>query len=440
MFDEGLSRLAAVDEKITQARGLFTELEDLKLMDDIRSNLDVYRKNLLQLSDSVKKLADIAPARLVAANQLTGAMDNVQDSGLKTTTTVAGTTHDSLTLASQTVLIGLAAAIVLGVTLAVVITRSITKPINRIINALTVGSAQTSSAAYQVSSSSQTLAQGASEQAASLEETSASLEEMSGMTGKNADSARQATAISAETKAAADQGNSAMAKMSDAIDGIEKAALETAKIVKTIDEIAFQTNLLALNAAVEAARAGESGKGFAVVAEEVRNLAIRSAEAAKTTSSLIEGSVAKAKNGVLITQEVGNCLIGIQSSVAKVNSLISEIAAASVEQSQGIGQVNQAVQQMDKVTQGNAAASEESAAAAEQLSSQSEQLASLVDDLTLLITGQKGVRASSPVSKKPAPRPSMGQRTAPVAKDENAPISPAPGTEHEDFANLPVNA
>jgi len=219
------------------------------------------------------------------------------------------------------------------------------------------------------------------------------------MTKKNADSAHQASLLSSEAKTVADKGNAAMVKMSTAIAEIQKSASDTAKIIKTIDEIAFQTNLLALNAAVEAARAGEAGKGFAVVAEEVRNLAMRSAEAAKNTAALIEGSVQNAKNGVVIADEVGKSLSEIQHSSEKVNALISEIAAASAEQSQGIGQVNQAVQQMDKVTQSNAAAAEECAAAAEELSGQSEQMRGVVIDLQELVGGTRAVSNEAPARK-----------------------------------------
>ena len=185
-----------------------------------------------------------------------------------------------------------------------------------------------------------------------------------------------------------------------AIEHIEKSAAETAKIIKVIDEIAFQTNLLALNAAVEAARAGEAGKGFAVVAEEVRNLAMRSAEAAKNTAGLIEGSVGNARNGVTIAGEVGKSLEGITDRRStKVNTLIAEIAAASKEQSTGIMQVNGSVGQMDKVTQANAAAAEESAAAAEELSSQAATLNEIVGDLLTMVGGSK--TAKKPVRAEP---------------------------------------
>ncbi len=273
------------------------------------------------------------------------------------------------------------------VALAIFITRSITVPINKIIAGLTDGAAQVTSAAGQVSGASQSLAEGATEQAAGLEETSSSLEEMASMTKQNADNAQQANTLAAEARKAADSGNDAMTRMNEAIQDIQKSSDETAKIIKVIDEIAFQTNLLALNAAVEAARAGEAGKGFAVVAEEVRNLAMRSAEAAKNTSELIEDSVKNSKNGVDIAEEVGKTLGTIVEGIGKTSELVGEIAAASQEQAQGIEQVNTAVNQMDKVTQANAANAEESASASEELSAQAETMDGIVQQLSTLIGG-----------------------------------------------------
>jgi methyl-accepting chemotaxis protein len=287
-------------------------------------------------------------------------------------------------------------AVALVVVAAVVqlIARSITRPLRAVATELGEGAERVASASNQIASTGKSLAQNASEQAASLEETTSALEEMSSMTRQNAGTAAAANGLSAEAKAAADRCNAAMQKMGAAIREIEKSAGETAKIVRVIDEIAFQTNLLALNAAVEAARAGEAGKGFAVVAEEVRNLAMRSAEAAKNTAALIEGSVQNAKSGVAISADVAKTLDEITAGVAKVNQLISEIATASHEQSQGIGQVNTAVQQMDKVTQSNAANAEESASASEELSTQAATLTTIVARLRTQVDGARSTAAS----------------------------------------------
>ena len=231
------------------------------------------------------------------------------------------------------------------------------------------------------------MAEGSSEQASNLEETSSSLEEMASMTKQNADNAKEADSSMKESGKMVEGGVEAMTRMSSAIDKIKTSADQTAKIIKTIDEIAFQTNLLALNAAVEAARAGEAGKGFAVVAEEVRSLAQRSAEAARDTADLIEGSQKDASSGVNVADEVAKSFDAIHVNTGKVGTLVAEISAASKEQSQGIEQVNNAVTEMDRVVQSNAASAEESASAAEELSSQAMALNSMVMTLTRIVSG-----------------------------------------------------
>ena len=186
------------------------------------------------------------------------------------------------------------------------------------------------------------------------------------MIAQNAENAQQASSLSEESQNNADKGASEMQAMNEAMDSIKESSEQISKVIKVIDEIAFQTNLLALNAAVEAARAGEHGKGFAVVAEEVRSLALRSAEAAQETAAMIEQSVERANNGVSIAGRVGDALSGIVDSSRKVNTLLTEIASASHEQSEGIDQVNKGVAELDKVTQRNAGNSEELASGAEE--------------------------------------------------------------------------
>lgn len=277
---------------------------------------------------------------------------------------------------------------VTGILIAFFLGRAITKPMNRIINDLSSGAEQISSASEQVASASQSLAEGASEQASSLEETSSSMEEMSSMTRQNSENTKQANTLATNASDAADRGSASMTAMSEAMAGIKKSSDETAKIIKVIDEIAFQTNLLALNAAVEAARAGEAGKGFAVVAEEVRNLAMRSAEAAKNTSSLIAGSQRSADDGVKSANELMGVLGEITDGIKKVTDLMREVSAASDEQTQGIEQINSAVAQMDQVTQQNASIAEESSSAAEEMAAQAQQLQNVVMDLSEMVGGK----------------------------------------------------
>lgn len=278
-------------------------------------------------------------------------------------------------------------AIVIGALLSFFITRSIVGPINGVIGSMASGSEQVAAASEQLSSTSQQMSEGASEQASSLEEVSSSLEELSSMTKQNAGNSRQATSMANDASKATVLGIDKMGRMSDVINRIKSSSDETAKIVKTIDEIAMQTNLLALNAAVEAARAGEAGRGFAVVAEEVRNLAQRSADAAKNTANLIAESQKNAEDGVGASREVNEILEQIADKVKKVDLLIAEVSAASDEQSSGIEQINTAIAQMDTVTQQNAANSEESASASEELSSQAQQLNAMVEELTRIVRG-----------------------------------------------------
>ncbi|APG28663.1 chemotaxis protein [Syntrophotalea acetylenivorans] len=233
---------------------------------------------------------------------------------------------------------------------------------------------QIAAGSVQLAEGSQSLSQGATESAASLEQISASMTEMASQTKLSSDNADQANGLSNEAMSAATNGSELMAEMVTAMGAINNSGQDIAKIIKVIDEIAFQTNLLALNAAVEAARAGQHGKGFAVVAEEVRNLAARSAKAAKETEELIEDSVTKTRHGNEIAEKTAAALKGIVSGTTKVSDLVAEIAAASKEQSEGIGQVTEGLGQIDQVTQQSTANAEETAAAAEELSGQADHL------------------------------------------------------------------
>ncbi|MBL0937539.1 MAG: hypothetical protein IBJ03_01520 [Gemmatimonadaceae bacterium] len=248
-------------------------------------------------------------------------------------------------------------------------------------------STRVSVGAQQIAAGSDALAVGASEQAASLEEVSASLQESSGITQRNAEDSRTATRLMEETRSAADTGTQAMGRLSEAVRRIQESSSATAKIVRTIDEIAFQTNLLALNAAVEAARAGDAGRGFAVVAEEVRALALRSAQAAKQTADLIEGSVAATEAGVAITSDVSGELQRIASQVSAVDEVIKQIATASEDQAEGARQIATALEQMNSVTQQSAANSEEAAGAAQEMASEAERLRELVGAFVLEARG-----------------------------------------------------
>lgn len=292
------------------------------------------------------------------------------------------------------------------------VARSIAQPIARVADHILSAAQQTAAAAAQTSASSQELSKAASEQAATLEETSASLEEVSGATRSNAVNAQQAKTISNQTHQAATIGVTEMQAMKQAMNAITVSSNDISKIIKTIDEIAFQTNLLALNAAVEAARAGEAGMGFAVVAEEVRNLAQRSAEAAKETAAKIAEAIQRSERGVSISGKVGDALAQILEKAQSVDTLVGSIAAASDQQTSSIAQVNSAVSHMDQVTQGNAATAEETAAAAEELNAQSVAMREATAELQQLITGVRdpSVESSSeaePTNYPPPKRPAL---------------------------------
>ncbi len=284
------------------------------------------------------------------------------------------------------IIIGIS-TVVIGMIIAFFITRSTTKPINKIISGLETGADQLETAGGQVADSSHQMAEGATEQAASIEETSAVLQQISASTKQNADNTRDANSMVNEICVSANQSKEAMEKMGNVIQKIKSSSDETAKILKSIDEIAFQTNLLALNAAVEAARAGEAGKGFAVVAEEVRNLAQRSAEAARSTGKLIEESQNNSNEGVNTSTEVADVLSKVVEGIENVTTLINGVTSASEEQSNGIEQINDATRDMDKAIQGTAANAEQSAAASEELSGQAKELNSIVGQLAALVSG-----------------------------------------------------
>jgi methyl-accepting chemotaxis protein len=305
-----------------------------------------------------------------------------------------------------------------------------------IVGSVRLGADSVGSAARQISSGNDDLSQRTQEQASALEETASSMEEMTATVKQNADNARQASQLAVGAREQADRGGNVVGRAVSAMSEISDSSRRIADIIDVIDEIAFQTNLLALNAAVEAARAGEQGRGFAVVATEVRNLAQRSATAAKEIKDLIGDSVEKVKAGTVLVDESGKSLTEIVASVKRVADIVAEISAASEEQASGIDQVNTAVTQMDTTTQQNAALVEEAAAASKAMEQQAQLLVEKVSYFAVTGGGQQAAPSFTP-NISSAPRATVRQmptrkaaKPTPVSRPaSHAPMAKASGDD-----------
>ena len=288
---------------------------------------------------------------------------------------------------------------------ALFLARMISNPLLKAVNTISEANAEVINASDQIASSSTSLAEGSSEQASSVEEVSATLEESTALINQNSDNAREASLLAQDATDAASVGNEKVQALTVSMTNISESSQKISKIIKTIDEIAFQTNLLALNAAVEAARAGEHGLGFAVVAEEVKNLAGRSALAAKETAEIIESSIDQVKAGNVITEQTNEAFSGILGHIKKTADLISEISVSAKEQSEGMSQISSAMAQVDQVTQHNASTSEEAAAAAEELNAQANAMLDTVGEVGRMVGVDINSMAHSSQSSTRSARP-----------------------------------
>lgn len=326
---------------------------------------------------------------------------------------------------SKLVVAGCLSTIVISQFIAWLVTKNIEDSVKAVMGDLSETSVKLTSLSRELTTNSQRLAEGSSQQAASIQETSSTLEESSSMVHQTTQNTKEAEILARKTKEFANKGNGEMQDMLGLMEELKRSSAEISKIIKVIDEIAFQTNILSLNAAVEAARAGEAGKGFAVVAEEVRNLAQRSAQAAKDTARIIESNIDLSEKCLSITEVVSGSLVEINNESGKVNELLGEISTASQEQEIGIGQINKAISQMEHVLQANATTAQESARSAEQLVIYEDTLKGIMAQLDVLIDGssQIGARiAKLSTAKKPA---------APAKLAPARPAAPAPKTKVE---------
>jgi methyl-accepting chemotaxis protein/methyl-accepting chemotaxis protein-1 (serine sensor receptor) len=304
--------------------------------------------------------------------------------------------------------------------------RQMTGTLLETLSELRTGSAKLGVASTEIASNSQVLSEGASQQAASLEEISASIEEMTAMARRNGENSAEAAAMMTETSTQVMESNHVLQEMVASMDAIKLSSEKVAKIIKTIDEIAFQTNILALNAAVEAARAGEAGMGFAVVADEVRSLAQRSAEAAKGTAVLIEEAIASSNQGAQKLDQVAVVIRAITESASKVRNLVEEVSEASKQQTQGIDQVSKSVTQVSTVTQRAAASAEEGAASGQQLGGQSAAFEQMIIRLEALVhSGTADLRRPVMPARASQRRPPGGSPVVRSAKRAAPPLAAA---------------
>ncbi|MGE0084210.1 MAG: methyl-accepting chemotaxis protein [Desulfococcaceae bacterium] len=384
--DQVMNLLGEMKNQIRASKEKFRVSSEKKRIDEIMEQSGLYEAAFREYADIKNRNPDLEQLEKLDANMVASAR-SVLDICYKTRDDQKSLMRSQISDSKKFMGIGSLCVFAAGILFAFFLTREITRPIIRVVQGLTGSSDEVSAASGQVSSAGIMLAEGASEQAAAAEETAASLAEISAMICQNSENAVRADNVMKEVIDIIKKADRSLSELKSSMGETISASDQTFHIVKTIDEIAFQTNLLALNAAVEAARAGESGAGFAVVAGEVRNLALRASEAARTTSELIEKTVQQIKTGFHLLSGAVDAFSSVAEHSAHAGKIVGEIAEASREQSRGIEQLQKAVSDMEKVIHQNASTAEESAAASEELNAQAQEMKGFTHALSAMIRG-----------------------------------------------------
>lgn len=424
-FLEGaIVQFDGIYKMIAQIRATTVRPINLEQLKNIENAAKIYESALKGFVGVMQATATEGNLRVKVASEVLAAAESVVDLGVKNTSDIAKESTESLSLASWIMIVGLIAALLISILTALFIIRSIVKILTESVKSLSEGTTQVVSASEQISSASVSLAEGASSQASSVEEVSATIEEATASNNQNADNSREANILAQHSNDAAKVGNQRVGDLMVAMQEITASSQKISRIIKTIDEIAFQTNLLALNAAVEAARAGEHGLGFAVVAEEVKNLAERSAGAAKEITGIIEASIDQVKAGTEVANKTKESFTEILNGIKKTSDLIGEIAISAKEQAEGMNQIATAMGSVDQITQQNASASEETAAAAEELNAQALSMLDNVSELALLAGFDMGKEnRNAPKSVKRISTPSMPPKRLSMSTSSKKPLS-----------------